>query len=139
MTSAYRHRKVLTSSALMVAVTVLPLAMPFSATLLGWALEVPMRLAFSESLLATLGVFVAWFVISRLIDVILDGSDIGGTLSGRLISAVTSMVLLSGGYFLIVDSALVSLLIAAAVCGLLFAMSAEADRAFGAPQGRHRT
>lgn len=139
MTSAYRHRKVLTSSALIAAVTVLPLAMPFSATLLGWALEVPMRLAFSESLLATLGVFVAWFVVSRLIDVILDGSDIGGTMTGRLVSATTSMVLLGGGYFLIVDSALVSLLMAVVVCGLLFAMSLEVDRAFRAPQGRHRT
>ena len=139
MTSAYRHRKVLTSSALIAAVTVLPLAMPFSATLLGWALEVPMRLAFSESLLATLGVFVAWFVVSRLIDVILDGSDIGGTMTGRLVSATTSMVLLGGGYFLIVDSALVSLLMAVVVCGLLFAMSLEVDRVFRAPQGRHRT
>lgn len=135
-TTAYRHRKALTYSALILVATGLPFVMPFSATLLGWALEVPMRLAFSESLLATFGVFVAWFVISRLIDVILDGSDIGGTLTGRLVSACASMVLLGSGYFLIVDSAFVSLLMAATVCGLLFAVSFAIDRGIGASHVR---
>ncbi|TGD38676.1 hypothetical protein [Brevibacterium aurantiacum] len=136
MTTAYRHRKALTYSALILVATGLPFAIPFSATLLGWALEVPMRLAFSESMLATLGVFLAWFVISRLIDVILDGSDIGGTLTGRLVSAGASMVLQGGGYFLIVDSALASLLMAVTVCGLLFALSFAIDRGIGASHVR---
>ncbi|MGO2845903.1 MAG: hypothetical protein ACTIB7_12780 [Brevibacterium aurantiacum] len=139
MTTAYRHRKILTYSAIALAATVLPLLMPFSATLLGWALEVPMRLALSESLLATFGILVAWFVISRLIDVILDGSDIGGTVTGRLVSAATSMVLLGGGYFLIVDSAIAALLMAVAVCSLPLVMSILLQRREGASQERHRT
>ncbi|WP_231444751.1 hypothetical protein [Brevibacterium zhoupengii] len=137
MTTAYRHRKILTYSAIAVVATVLPLLMPFSATLLGWALEVPMRLALSESLLATFGIFVAWFVISRLIDVILDGSDIGGTLTSRMVSAGVSMVLLGGGYFLIVDSAIASLLMAVAVCSLPFGIGVVRD-AFADESRRQR-
>lgn len=136
MTGAYRHRKVLTYSALIVAACGIPLVIPFLATLVGWALELPMRLAFSESLLATLGVFVAWFVVSRLIDVILDGSDLGSTMTGRLVSAGASMVLLGGGYFLIVDSALVSLVMAVVVCSLLLGLSFISDRALGASHVR---
>lgn len=127
MSTAYRHRTVLTYSALTVVALVLPFVIPFSATLIGWALELPMRLALSESLLATLGVFFAWFVVSRLIDVILDSSDIGGTLTGRLVSAGTSMVLLGGGYFLIVDSFVMSLVMSVAVCGLLFVLSSTTE------------
>ncbi|GAA1555328.1 hypothetical protein [Brevibacterium picturae] len=127
MSTAYRHRTVLTYSALTVVALVLPFVIPFSATLIGWALELPMRLALSESLLATLGVFFAWFVVSRLIDVILDSSDIGGTLTGRLVSAGTSMVLLGGGYFLIVDSFVMSLVMSVAVCGLLFVLSSMTE------------
>lgn len=122
MNTSYRHRAVLTYSALTVVALLLPFLIPFSATLIGWALELPMRLAMSESLLATLGVFFAWFVVSCLIDVILDGSDIGGTLTGRLVSTGASMVLLGGGYFLIVDSFVVSLVMSVAVCGLLFVL-----------------
>lgn len=128
MNTAYRHRTVLTYSALTMVALVLPFVIPFSATLIGWALEMPMRLALSGSLLATLGVFFAWFVVSRLIDVILDSSDIGGTLTGRLLSAGTSMVLLGGGYFLIVDSFVMSLVMSVAVCGLLFVLSSMMER-----------
>lgn len=127
MSTAYRHRKILTYSALTMVALVLPFVIPFSATLIGWALEMPMRLALSESLLATLGVFFAWFVVSQLIEVILDGSDIGETLTGRLVSAGTSMVLLGGGYFLIVDSFVMSLVMAVAVCGLLFVLSSMTE------------
>lgn len=131
MSTTYRHRTVLTYSALTVVALVLPFVIPFSATLIGWALELPMRLALSESLLATLGVFFAWFVVSRLIDVILDSSDIGGTLTGRLVSAGTSMVLLGGGYFLIVDSFVMSLVMSVAVCGLLLVLSSMTENRDG--------
>lgn len=132
MSTAYRHRTVPTFSALVVAALGLTFAVPFSATLGGWALEVPMRLSFAESLLATLGVFAAWFVVSRLIDVILEDSDLGGTHTGRAVSTVATLVLLGGGYFLIVDSFLVSLIMALGVCAaqmVLRALIAHIPRA----------
>lgn len=127
MTTPYRHRKVLTYSTLILMATGLPLVIPFFATSLSRVLDVPVRLAYSDSLLATFGIFAAWFVTSRLIDVILDSSDIGGTLTGRLVSAGTSMVLLGGGYFLIVDSFVMSLVMSVAVCGLLFVLSSMTE------------
>lgn len=131
MTTPYRHRKVLTYSTLILMATGLPLVIPFFATSLSRVLDVPVRLAYSDSLLATFGIFAAWFVTSRLIDVILDSSDIGGTMTGHVVSAAASLVLLGGGYFLIVDSALIALLMAVVVCGLLFAVGITVDRGFG--------
>ncbi|MCD1286020.1 MULTISPECIES: hypothetical protein [unclassified Brevibacterium] len=128
MTTAYRHRKVLSYSALVVVALGLPTLVPFSATLLGWVMHLPMRLSLDESLLATIGVFAAWFVVSRLIDVILDSSDLGATLTGRAVSAFASMAVLGGGYLLIVDSVVLSLLMAGVVCGLFFALSTMIDR-----------
>ncbi|WP_166828309.1 hypothetical protein [Brevibacterium limosum] len=127
MTIAHRHRSPLTLSALVIVALGLPIVLPFSATIIGWTMQLPMRLNFAESMLATLGVFSAWFVVSRTIDVILDGSAISGTLTGRAISAAASLLLLGGGYLLIIDSVPLSVLIAAVVSAVIFMLSTMID------------
>ena len=101
MRSLYRHRLVLTLTGPILIALGLPLIVPFAATLLGETMHLQMRLSLPESLLGTLGILVAWFVISRTIDVVLSGSDIGGKMTGRLVSAGASVLVLGGGYLLI--------------------------------------
>lgn len=128
MTVAYVRQKTLTRSAYGVAALAIPCVLQLSVTPIGWALGMPMRLSFTDSLLATLGVFVAWFVVSRMIDVILASSDIGFSAAGRVVAAVSSMIVLGSGYLLIIDSIPVAALMAAAVCGVFFALSTIIDR-----------
>lgn len=127
MTIANRHRRPLTFSAFVLVALGLPVVLPFSATLIGWMIRLPMRLDLNDALLATLGVLAAWFVVTSIIDVIIDGSDAAGSLTGRFISAGASLLILGGGYLLILDSALAAVTVAGILAGAVLALSVWVD------------
>ncbi|MGC2976986.1 hypothetical protein ACPUD8_14910 [Brevibacterium sp. FAM 25378] len=127
MTIAHRHHRPLTFSAFVLVALGLPVVLPFSATIIGWVIRLPMRLDLADALLATLGVFAAWFVLTSVIDVIIDGSDAAGSLTGRFVSAGASLLILGGGYLLIVDSALAAATIGAILAGVVLALGVWAD------------
>ena len=127
MRSLYRHRLVLTLTGPILIALGLPLIVPFAATLLGETMHLQMRLSLPESLLATLGILVAWFVISRTIDVVLSGSDIGGRLTGRLVSGGASVLVLGGGYLLITGSIPLAAITAVVISGMFFALNTMLD------------
>lgn len=127
MAFARRHSRPLTFSAIVLVALGLPVVLPFFATIIGWAIRLPMRLDLAESLLATLGIFAAWFVLSSVVDVIIDGSDVAGSLTGRFVSAGVSLLILGGGYLLIVNSALAAVTIAGIVAGAVFALGIWVD------------
>ena len=127
MRSPYRHRLVLILTGPILIALGLPLIVPFAATLLGETMHLQTRLALPESLLATLGILVAWFVISRTIDVVLSGSEIGGRLTGRLVSAGASVLVLGGGYLLITGSIPLAAITAVVISGLFFALNTMLD------------
>lgn len=131
MTIAHRHRRPLTFSAFVLVALGLPVVLPFSATIIGWVIRLPMRLDLADALLATLGVFAAWFVLTSVIDVIIDGSDAAGSLTGRFVSAGASLLILGGGYLLILDSAWAAVTIAGILAGLVLALSVWVDARLG--------
>ncbi|WP_210604236.1 hypothetical protein [Brevibacterium oceani] len=137
MTIAHRHRRPLTFSAFVLVALGLPVVLPFSATIIGWVIRLPMRLDLADALLATLGVFAAWFVLTSVIDVIIDGSDAAGSLTGRFVSAGASLLILGGGYLLILDSAWAAVTIAGILAGLVLALSVWVDVRLG-QQARSR-
>lgn len=138
MRSLYRHRLVLTLTGPIIIALGLPLIVPFAATLLGETLHLQMRLNLPESLLATVGILVAWFVISRTIDVVLSGSEFGGKLAGRLVSAGASVLVLGGGYLLITGSFPLAAITAVVISGLFFTLNTMLDdREQDPPIGRH--
>lgn len=136
MTIAHRHRRPLTFSAFVLVALGLPVILPFSATILGWVIRLPMRLDLADALLATLGIFAAWFVLTSVIDVIIDGSDAAGSLTGRFVTAGASLLILGGGYLLILDSALAAVTIAGILAGAVLALSVWVDVRMGR-QARH--
>ncbi|MGO2859538.1 MAG: hypothetical protein ACTIC1_00175 [Brevibacterium sp.] len=127
MRSLYRHRLVLTLTGPILLALGLPLVVPFAATVLGETMHLQMRLSLPESLLATVGILVAWLVISRMIDVVLGGSDIGGEAIGRLVSAGASVMVLGGGYLLITGSIPLAVITAVVISGLFFALNTMLD------------
>ncbi|WP_181273948.1 hypothetical protein [Brevibacterium oceani] len=127
MTIAHRHRRPLTFSAFVLVALGLPVVLPFSATIIGWVIRLPMRLDLADALLATLGIFAAWFVLTSVIDVIIDGSDAAGSLTGPFVSAGASLLILGGGYLLILDSALAAMTIAGILAGVVLALSVWVD------------
>ncbi|WP_166969271.1 hypothetical protein [Brevibacterium atlanticum] len=127
MTIAHRHLRPLTFSAFVLVALGLPVILPFSATIIGWVIRLPMRLDLADALLATLGVFAAWFVLTSVIDVIIDSSDAAGSLTGRFVTAGASLLILGGGYLLILDSALAAVTIAGILAGVVLALSVWVD------------
>lgn len=92
-----------------------PCAIPLSVTLVGWALGAPMRLGVVAALLATFMIFVAWFIASEVVDLLLRRVGISKGFFARFVSNSISGIVLALGYWLIVDNRLVALLMAAIV------------------------
>jgi hypothetical protein len=101
--------------ALTAAAFCVPCAIPLAVTLAGWAVGAPLRLGIGGALIATFVIFAVWFIVAEIVDLLLRRLGIGKKLLGRIASNFVSGLVLALGYWLIVDSPLVALLMAAIV------------------------
>lgn len=112
---------------LVLAAFAVPCIVPLVITTIAWASDIPMRLNLVEALFVTFGVFVVWFVLSEVIDALIQKINPAGNLANKSVSLVFSLTVMGVGYWTIVESFLVAIVLAVLVCGSLFAVSPIVD------------
>lgn len=112
---------------LVLAAFAVPCIVPLVITTIAWASDIPMRLNLVEALFVTFGIFVVWFVLSEVIDALIQKINPAGNLANKSVSSVFSLAVMGVGYWTIVESFLVAIVLAVLVCGSLFALSPIVD------------
>lgn len=112
---------------LVLAAFAVPCTVPLGITTIAWASDIPMRLNLVEALLVTFGIFIVWFLLSEVLDLLIQKLNPDGNLSNKSVSLVASLAILTIGYWSIVESFVVAAVFAGLVCGLLLAVSPIVD------------
>lgn len=114
-------------ASLLLAAFSVPCIVPLVITTIAWASHVSMRLNLIEALFVTFAIFIVWFILSEIFDSLLEKINPAGSLVNKIVSLVLSFAILAIGYWTIVESLMMAAVLAALVCGLLFALSPIID------------
>lgn len=100
-----------------------PGAVPIAVTAGAWALGVTMRIGLIPALVATFVIFLVWFVCSEVVDMFLRRAGLNTHPASRVASHIVSAAVLALGYFLLVDSMLAAVVMAAIVFVLFLCLA----------------